>query len=150
MHFREHPTCWTNILARKMSITVKFERLNCLFEPGAMNFQISLKYYKSILFISLNPSVSSNCHFRTMFVKQPSSSLIFNQLLVIPCLLVSSPSSESSNSTITKALKICLSAMIASEEKLSKATESLAISEVITMSLHFLNVGPTCWTHRCK
>ena len=28
MCFREHPTSWTNILERKMSISIKFERLN--------------------------------------------------------------------------------------------------------------------------
>ena len=36
------------------------------------------------------------------------------------------------------------------KKKLSKATQSQAVSEVITVSLHFLNVGPTCWTHRRK
>ena len=70
-----------------------------------------------------------------------------NKLLVILRPLVSSSSSESSNSTITKALNICLSAMISTEKKLSKATQLQAISEVITMSLRFLNIGPTCWTH---
>ena len=54
-----------------------------------------------------------------------------NELLVIPRPLVSSSSSESSNSTITKALNICLSAMIASEKKLSKASQSQAINKVI-------------------
>ena len=67
-----------------------------------------------------------------------------NQLLVIPRPLVSSSSSESSNSTITQTLNICLSAMMANEKKLSKATQSQTISEVIAMSLHI--VGPTCWT----
>ena len=28
MRFRTHPTCWTNILERKISISIKFERLN--------------------------------------------------------------------------------------------------------------------------
>ena len=28
MRFRAHPTCWTNILERKMSVSIKFERLN--------------------------------------------------------------------------------------------------------------------------
>ena len=43
-----------------------------------------------------------------------------NQVLTIPGPLVSSSSSESSNSTITKALNICLSAMIASEKNFQK------------------------------
>ena len=33
---------------------------------------------------------------------------------------------------------------------ITTSTQSQAISEVITMSLHFLNVGPTCRTHRRK
>ena len=28
MRFRVHPICWTNILERKMPISIKFERLN--------------------------------------------------------------------------------------------------------------------------
>ena len=28
MHFRAHSTCWTNILERQMSVSIKFERLN--------------------------------------------------------------------------------------------------------------------------
>ena len=48
MCFHAHPTCWTNILERKMSISIKFERLNvrmpirmhCLFG------QLFLSFYK--------------------------------------------------------------------------------------------------------
>ena len=43
-----------------------------------------------------------------------------NQLLVIPGPLVSSSSSKSSNSTITKALNIFLSATIVSEKNIQK------------------------------
>ena len=50
MHFPAHPKCWTNILERKMSISIKFERLNVrmpirIYYPFG---QLFLSFYKMV------------------------------------------------------------------------------------------------------
>ena len=48
MRFRAHPTCWTNILERKMSISIKFKRLNVrmLIQINGLFRQLFLSFYK--------------------------------------------------------------------------------------------------------
>ena len=38
MRFCAHPTCWANILERKMSILIKFERIYCSFGQSFLSF----------------------------------------------------------------------------------------------------------------
>ena len=50
MHFPAHPKCWTNILERKMPISIKFERLNVrmpirIYCPFG---QLFLSFYKMV------------------------------------------------------------------------------------------------------
>ena len=48
MRFRAHPTCWNNILERKMSISIKFERLNVRMPIWiyCLSGQLFLSFYK--------------------------------------------------------------------------------------------------------
>ena len=137
MRFRAHSTCWTNILERKMLISIKFEPLNvrmptriyCSFGP------LFLLFYK------MNSQSGETVEQRKETIKNGKKKWTDDEVQDLIELPEEKPYLWDIFFEYTK--------REVKERAYAELTENFQKqhNNVITMKpLHFLNIGPTCWT----